>query len=612
MSISIRLAAAGIAGIVLVTANAGPAGAAPQPAPSASTLTATAVAAAKSDKTSALEARRVDRVKAPKLDWYNCFGDAECATARLPLDYDNPKGATTELALLRRKAKDQKNKIGSLFVNPGGPGGQATALAYGAPFFLSEEILNKFDIVGVDPRGIGFSDNIKCFKSPREQAPALAGLNVAFPYTKAEEAAFIKSAKIEGRACSTTGKPLAGAMSTAEVARDMEVLRRSVGDKKLNYLGFSYGSVLGQYYANMFPDRVRSVVVDGVIDPRQWVGDAKTKEIPTFDRVRSADGATKALKELLVRCDKAGGQRCSFAPGDPVKNFETIAQRLRAKPVVIEDPEFGPTTVSYATFIAIVLGNLYAPNGYQDVIAIATDLYTLTEPPAAAGSAAVAAARKALAAKLRKSQAGRPSLGFPYDNSLDAFAGVVCTDTLNPARAEQFPALADKADRRAPYFGRPWAWNSVWCARNAWTVQDEDAYRGPFNRNTAKAVLVVGNHWDPATNYSGAVAAAKLLPNSRLLSSTNWGHTAYGTSACATSAVDAYLLKGTLPAEGTVCAGDLQPFTAAPKAARAAGVRTARASTDIDELAKQDRPTSNQQKMLPPVKPWLPGSIAGK
>ncbi len=160
MSISIRLAAAGIAGIVLVAANAGPAGAAPQPAPSASTLTATAVAAAKSDKTSALEARRVDRVKAPKLDWYNCFGDAECATARLPLDYDNPKGATTELALLRRKAKDQKNKIGSLFVNPGGPGGQATALAYGAPFFLSEEILNKFDIVGVDPRGIGFSDNI--------------------------------------------------------------------------------------------------------------------------------------------------------------------------------------------------------------------------------------------------------------------------------------------------------------------------------------------------------------------------------------------------------------------------------------------------------------------
>ena len=613
MPIPIRLAAAGLAGIVLVAANAGPAGAAPQQAPSAQTTpTTTVVTAAKPDRTSALEARRVDRVKAPKLDWYECFGDAECATARLPLDYDNPKGATTELALLRIKAKDQKNKIGSLFVNPGGPGGQATSLAYAAPFFLSEEVLDKFDVVGVDPRGIGFSDNVQCFKSAREQSPALAGLNVAFPYTKAEEAAFIKSAKAEGRGCSTTGKKLAGAMSTAEVARDMDVLRRSVGDKKLNYLGFSYGSALGQYYANMFPDRVRSVVVDGVIDPTQWVGNAKTKEIPTFDRIRSADGAAKALKELLVRCDKAGGQLCSFAAGDPVKNFETIAQRLRAKPLVIEDPEFGPITVTYADFVSEVLGNLYAPDGYRGVIAIATDLYLLSEPPAAAASATRAAAGKAVAAKFRQSPAGRPSLGFPYDNSLDAFAGVVCTDTLNPKDAGQFPALAAKADKRAPYFGRPWAWNSAWCARNTWTVQDEDAYRGPFTRNTAKAVLVVGNHWDPATNYSGAVAAARLLPNSRLLSSTNWGHTAYGTSACATSAIDAYLLKGKLPAVGTVCAGDVQPFVAQPGARAAAAVRTVRASTDIAELAKQARPTSNKAKKLPPVITAVPGSLTSR
>ncbi len=615
MPIPIRLAAAGLAGLVLVAANAGPAGAAPQQAPSAqtslTTLTTTVVTAAKPDKTSALEARRVDRIKAPKLDWYQCFGDAECATARLPLDYDNPKGATTELALLRIKAKDQKNKIGSLFVNPGGPGGQATALAYAAPFFLSEGVLDKFDVVGVDPRGIGFSDNVQCFKSAKEQSPVLAGLDVAFPYTEAEEARFVKAAKAEGKACSTTGKKLAGAMSTAEVARDMDVLRRSVGDKKLTYLGFSYGSVLGQYYANMFPDRVRSVAVDGVVDPTRWVGDAKTKEIPAFDRIRSADGAAKALRELLVRCDKVGGQRCSFAAGDPVKNFETIAQRLRAKPVVIEDPEFGPITVTYADFIAMVLGSLYAPDGYRDVIAIATDLYTLTEPPAAVASATRAAARKAVVAAFRQSPAGRPSLGFPYDNSLDAFAGVMCTDTLNPKDAGQFPALAAKADKRAPYFGRPWAWNTVWCARNTWTVQDEDAYRGPFTRNTAKAVLVVGNHWDPATNYSGAVAAAKLLPNSRLLSSTNWGHTAYGTSACATSAIDAYLLKGTLPAVGTVCAGDLQPFAAQP-GARGAAMRTVRAGTDIDELQKQDRPTSDNAKRLPPVITSVPGSLTAR
>jgi pimeloyl-ACP methyl ester carboxylesterase len=499
--------------------------------------------------------------------------------------------------LLRIKAKDRKNRIGSLFLNPGGPGGQGTAIAYAAPQFLSESVLNRFDIVGVDPRGIGFSDNIKCFTSLKDQSAVMKGLNLPFPYTKAEEAAFVASSKKLGKACSTGGKRLAGAMSTAEVARDMDVLRRSVGDKKLTYMGFSYGSALGQYYANMFPDRFRSLVVDGVIDPREWVGNAKTKEVPTFDRIRSADGAYKALKEILVRCDKAGGLKCAFAAGDPVKNFDTIAQRLRAKPLVIEDPEFGTFTFTYADLVVSTLIELYYPDGAQYIADMLNDLYTLTEPPALAASAArVATARGDLVRKIRSARTKRPAAGFPYDNSLDAFAGVTCTDTLNPADAGSFPALAAKADKRAPYFGRPWAWNTPWCASKTWTVRDEDAYKGPFNKRTVAPVLLVGNYWDPATNYNGAVAASKLLPNSRLLSSDSWGHTAYGTSECATTTVDNYLLKGTLPAKGKLCVGDLQPFVATPEAAR-----TARASTDIDELRSQRASVAAAGKKLPPV-----------
>jgi len=137
---------------------------------------------------------------------------------------------------------------------------------------------------------------------------------------------------------------------------------------------------------------------------------------------------------------------------------------------------------------------------------------------------------------------------------------VLCTDGNHPRNAEAWPGYARSADRRAKYFGRAWTWWTSPCAKATWTAHDEDAYRGPFDRRTAAPVLVVGNTWDPATAYWGAESVSRLLPNSRLLSSDNWGHTAYGTSACATGAMDAYLISGTLPEKGTVCHGDVQPF----------------------------------------------------
>ena len=228
------------------------------------------------DRTSVLEARRVDRVPTPTLGWYPCYGNAECATTRLPLDYDKPHGATTLVAVLRVKAKDQKHRIGSLFVNPGGPGGSGTALAQAAPYFLGADVLARFDVVGIDPRGTNFSDEVACFPGNAQQGKVLSGLNVAFPFTKAQEQAAVSSSRGLGKACSTTGKPLSAAMSTAEVARDMDVIRRGVGDKRLSYLGFSYGSYLGQVYANLFPDRVRAVAIDGVLDPVAWAGTKAT------------------------------------------------------------------------------------------------------------------------------------------------------------------------------------------------------------------------------------------------------------------------------------------------------------------------------------------------
>ncbi|ASW57049.1 alpha/beta hydrolase [Plantactinospora sp. KBS50] len=554
-----------LAGVAPPARVAQPAGAAP-PA---------RVAPAGADRTTAAEARRVDRVPTPRLDWYGCDDSAECATVRLPLDYDDPHGATTEIALLRIPARDQRHRIGSLFVNPGGPGGSGTELARYAPFLFSDAVLDRFDVVGVDPRGVGASEQLRCFPSVREQTRAYAGLAVPFPLGAAEERAWVASSQAIGRGCAGTGRRLAGAMSTAEVARDLDVLRRAVGDQKLSYLGFSYGSILGQYYANMFPDRVRALVVDGVLDPRAWVGDRAAPDLLQDDRLRSADGSYRALREILNRCGRAGPRRCELAAaGDPVANYDLVARRLRAKPLVLTDPDGGRTVVSYAMFVMATLFDLWTPDGYDDLVETVRQLLVLTDPKRAA-AARTARPASELARLLAPAPAavpagpaagpGRiPRFDFPYDDSIEAASAVTCTDAVHPARAQDWPRLTARADERAAYFGRAWSWGTAICAGTTWTVRDEDAYTGPFNRWTAAPVLVVGGYWDPATNYAGAVSAAALLPNSRLLSSDSWGHTSYGTSHCVTGSVDAYLLSLTLPAEGTVCVGDIQPFAADP------------------------------------------------
>jgi len=166
-----------------------------------------------------------------------------------------------------------------------------------------------------------------------------------------------------------------------------------------------------------------------------------------------------------------------------------------------------------------------------------------------------------LTARARAAQETKRGYDFPYENGFEAGSAVICTDGRHPADAGSWPAATARNDRRAPYFGRAWGWIDSQCAHNTWTVQDEDAYRGPFTKRTAAPVLVVGNFWDPATNYQGAVSSSRLLPNSRLLSSNNWGHTAYGSGVCATTSIDNYLLTGTPPAKGTVCTDSVQPFT---------------------------------------------------
>lgn len=524
-------------------------------------VTATAAPATVEAKTAAkpTENSKLNKVKTPRLGWFNCYGGAKCATAKVPLDYDSPKGKTTNVAVLRVPATGKR--IGTLFVNPGGPGGSSTEMAYNADAWLSPAVRAKFDIVGVDPRGIGFSDQVQCL--PVEQQDDIyKNLNVAFPYGYTQEQGFMSSMKKVAKACSKNS--LATSMSTAEVARDMEMVRRSIGDGKLSYLGFSYGSHLGTTYANMFPGNFRSIAIDGTLDPTAWSGTKSNQSKPLDARLKSGAGASKALDKILTECGKVGPDKCSYADGgNPKTKFTQLAADLKKKPATVTDPWSGERfTVTYADLIGTLLGGLYDPAAPQATDWTLSDLQMMIDgDEMALGRAASPERRKAqkkVVAELKKDHTA-PRRGFQYDNSLDAFLSVTCTDSKETTKIANYPKYAKDSDKTAPHFGRAWLWGSAGCAGDAFTGQDEDAYTGPYTRHTTKAVLIVGNYWDPATNYQGAVSTRATLGRSRLISSDSWGHTAYGVSKCATQKVDTYLISGTAPAD-TTCAAESEMF----------------------------------------------------
>ncbi|HWD43743.1 MAG TPA: alpha/beta hydrolase [Actinomycetota bacterium] len=490
----------------------------------------------------------------PELDWGSCAAEGEgleafqCASAVVPLDYDKPKGRQVTLALARLPASDPGRKIGSLFLNPGGPGGSGVDFLFGAgPFLYSDEVRARFDLVGFDPRGIIRSTPLRCYETFDEAIADLAPFQ--FPVTREEERVWIRSDRAIARACAERGGPILDHMSTANVARDMDLLRRAVGDARLTYAGYSYGSYLGSTYANLFPNKVRALVVDGVLDPVAWStgrGD-QARTLPFTTRLRSAKGAYATLQEFLRLCD-AGGPNCAFSEGNPKRRFDRLARRLLREPVEFTDPESGETIlVTYAELIGATLGVLYDPSVWPLWAEILQQLDELSSPATAAAD--LKALRVRLGARFQQE---------PYPNFVEGFPGVACSETHNPSNVGAWARAARAQDRQFPYFGRPWTWFGSIC--QPWPGWDDDHYDGPFTRTTANPVLVVGNLFDPATPYHGAVTVDRLLPRSRLLTLAGWGHTSLFVSSCVDAYVSTYFLTTRMPPKGTVCEPDLVPF----------------------------------------------------
>ena len=527
------------------------------------------------DRSSAAEAARVDSVTAD-IDWFDCTNvvgpGVDCGTVDLPLDYDDPTGEQTSVAVLRSRATQPTKKLGTLFVNPGGPGGSAVSLAANAAYFLPADIVKRFDVVGIDPRGTNFSSNVSCWRNLGAQTDALLPiLENAYPATVATRIDYINAAKKFGTACSTTGQPLSASMSTANVARDMDVLRRTLGDSKLSFLGFSYGTYLGNVYANLYPDRVRAIVIDGVVDPAGWQGRAATANIPQTQRIASGDGAWKAFREILRRCGVKGPKYCMLAQrsSNPTALFDSFAKKVKAKPIDLGDGFI----IDYPFVMSLLLSDLYSSDGWAWVDMDLDMLITLQQQPqTSAERKAWNAAKKQLTKRMKDFTdlkdadereiarlAKAPGFGYPYDNSPEAFQSVLCTDGLNPANASAWTKAGQEAEKTGGGFGQLWTWASAPCASSTWTAKDEDSYRGSFSAATSAPILVIGNKWDPATNYRGAYKAAKLLKNSSFISSNSWGHTAFGSSKCVDTTLTNYLLTGKAALGTKTCTG-AQPF----------------------------------------------------
>jgi pimeloyl-ACP methyl ester carboxylesterase len=487
----------------------------------------------------------------PKVSWSKCysqFGPFECGTVQVPLDYDQRNGAAISLAVVRLPAADPSQRIGSLFLNPGGPGESGVDfVVFASQFLFPSDVLARFDIVGFDPRGIGRSTALRCFGNPKQWGPYFTPF--AFPMTPEEEQLWIAGDRYLDAACDQRGGKIADHMSTANVARDLDMLRQAVGDQMLTYAGYSYGSYLGATYANMFPNKVRALIVDGVLDPIAWStgrgNEAAT--LPFSTRLHSDIGAQATLDEFFRLCD-AGGPNCAFS-GDAAGRFAALADRLLAEPINLTFPDGSQFFFDYSALIGSSLGAMYDSFSWADFAQFLADIESFSNQAQLAAQAKSFIAPPAYITKR----------GFPtYPNLLEGFPSVACSDSVNPDSYAAWSTAGAQADADNGYFGRIWTWASAICAE--WPHADSDRYMGPFDRETANPVLVIGNLYDPATPYHGAQVVADLLPNSALLTLHGWGHTSLGFSQCVNAAVAAYLINIETPAPGTVCEQDFIPF----------------------------------------------------
>jgi pimeloyl-ACP methyl ester carboxylesterase len=521
-----------------------------------------AVAASASVTENGVAGARPSDPSAASVVWSPChrdLGPFECGLVNVPLDHDEPHRARTQIAMVRLPARNPAERIGSLFINPGGPGGSGVdVVLFAGPFLFPAPVNEHFDLVGFDPRGVARSGGVRCLPNERRFWDALA-TPFEFPVTDVEEEQHWQALERVAIECDRGDTRLLEHMSTADVARDLDLLRTAVGDTHLNYFGVSYGSLLGNTYAQLFPERVRAMAIDAILDPIGYAtGRPGTEGLPITTRLGSGASADATLAELFRLCDSAGptsdptGPGCVLAGDEPsAGRFAALAGRLREQPVTIAHPfsgEVGP--FGYDDLIATTLSSLYE--------AAVWPLLTLFIAGLDQGLPSIELGTRYAAVQDASSWSSRRNM--PRYPGLEYFSAVACLDSDNPSDRTAWESAAEVGDM-VGYFTRPWTYSASPCA--IWPFESDDRYQGPWSAETANPVLIMATTYDPATPFEGALAVRDLLPNSHLITVHGWGHVATGTSECAAQALVGYLIDVQVPSVAT-CAQDYTPFLDPP------------------------------------------------
>lgn len=456
-----------------------------------------------------------------ELKWRDCYGNYQCSSLLVPIDYADLSGGAFSLALLRYQALDQDRRIGSLVVNPGGPGSSGVDYAYSAEYIVSPEILERFDIVGFDPRGVGESAAIKCLNDAETDASFAADPK---PDDEAEFVLFISDARDYFAKCSENTEHLTN-YSTLNSARDLEILRSALGDEQLNFLGKSYGTYLGTLYAELFPESVGRFVLDGAVEPNSNNREAVLGQ---------AIGFESALNAFISNC--LNSSSCALT-GDLQSARNQVIDLLTNTAITPLESKSGREVTEGLVLLGIASALYDSESGWP----VLRDAFK--EATLGSGTSFLT---------LADQYAGRQENGKYLSNENDALQVISCLDQNELETVSTFKKGVAEFAKRAPIFGPYLAYAGLACRYfpNLSSVEQIE-----IKSLKTKPILIVGTTRDPATPYKWAQSLAKIFEGSILITLDGDGHAGHGRgSTCVDSAVDRYLLTGAMPKSELFCA----------------------------------------------------------
>lgn len=471
-----------------------------------------------------------------KVAWSECGDGFDCADVVAPLDWKDTSRGDISLAVVRHKATG-KQTLGSLFINPGGPGASGVSMVLDSlDYAVSTQIQKAYDVIGFDPRGVGESTAVTCFTDSSQMDKFLYGVN-PYPRNSVEWLQERQTGSAEfADACAQSSGELLDFVGTDSAARDLDLLRAVVNDAVLNYLGYSYGTLLGATYAELFPTHVGRMVLDGALDP---------SSSGSTVLISQAVGFENSLRAYLVWCfaqdeclfDVEGAGPVDVATDSPevnqaMQDISGILAELDVLPVAGDDGR----VVNADTMVTAIIAPLYSPEAWEYLSEVFVDTIN------GDGTTALASADW---------YNGREVDGTYADNSTEAFLAVNCLDYPVNADSAAWKADAAELSRQAPVIGPYLAYGDFICL--AWPSAP---VREPakIHATGSPDILVIGTTGDPATPYQWAQNLAAQLENGHLVTYNGEGHTAYNKSnVCVNRTVDDFLLQGKVPASDPKC-----------------------------------------------------------